>query len=65
MYFAIFNYKEDRNIENFKDIIAELTDEFNNQVNKTDIKNYKIEIVLIPTFNKSMDLKNKMEEIDG
>lgn len=65
VYFAIFNYKEDRNIENFKDIIEELTDEFNNQVIKTGIKNYKIEIVLIPTFNKAIDLKNKMEEIDG
>lgn len=65
VYFAIFNYSENRSVENFTESIKELLDEFNSQIIATEINNYSVEVVLIPTFNQVMTLKNKMEEIDG
>ncbi|HJJ05468.1 MAG TPA: SAVED domain-containing protein [Clostridiaceae bacterium] len=62
IYFAIFQYENNRNIENFKDAINEILKEFAEQVKQTGVNNYSMEIVFIPTFNTSMNLKNKMEE---
>lgn len=62
VYFAIFQYEKNRNIENFKSSVMEISKEFEKQVIQTGVKNYSMEIVFIPTFNESMDLKNKMEE---
>lgn len=61
IYFAIFNNKH-RDILFYEDKIQEIVSSFNSNINKTDINNYDIEVVFIPTFNTSMDLKNKMEE---
>lgn len=63
IFFAICQCTN-RNIEHYKTHIDEIIEAFNIQVTSTGIKNYEIEIVLIPTFNTSMDLKNKMEEWD-
>ena len=62
VYFAIFQYENNRNIENFKSSVMEMSKEFEEQVIQTGVNNYSMEIVFIPTFNESMDLKNKMEE---
>ena len=62
VYFAIFKQSRDRNIKDFKESINEIVNEFNNKIKETEIENYSIEVVFIPTFNTSMDLKNKMEE---
>ena len=62
IYFAIFQYENNRNIENFEDSINEILKEFEKQIRKTEVNHYSIEIVFIPTFNTSMSLKNKMEE---
>ena len=62
IYFAIFQYENNRKIENFEDSINEILKEFKKQVKQTGVNNYSIEIVFIPTFNTSMNLKNKMEE---
>lgn len=63
IYFAIFN-NEHRDILFYEDKIQEIINSFNANIKKTNIKNYEIEVVFIPTFNTSMDLKNKMEEWD-
>lgn len=63
IYFAIFN-NEHRDILFYEDKIQEIINSFNDNIKKTNIKNYEIEVVFIPTFNTSMDLKNKMEEWD-
>ena len=63
IYFAIFN-NEHRDILFYEDKIQEIVNSFNANIKKTNIKNYEIEVVFIPTFNTSMDLKNKMEEWD-
>lgn len=63
IYFAIFQYENNRNIANFKASVSELVESFNKQVSLLGVNNYKMEIVFIPTFNSSMDLKRKMEEI--
>ena len=62
VYFAIFSQSVRRNIEDFREAIESITLEFENQVKSVGINNYNMEIVFIPTFNSSMDLKNKMEE---
>lgn len=64
IYFAIFNNKH-RDILFYEEKIQDIIKSFNNNIEKTGIKNYDIEIVFIPTFNSSMNLKNKMEEWDG
>lgn len=63
IYFAIFN-NEHRDILFYEDKIQEIINSFNANIKKTNINNYEIEVVFIPTFNTSMDLKNKMEEWD-
>ena len=62
IYFAIFQYENNRDVENFRTAIYEISNQFEEQVIKTGINKYSMEIVFIPTFNTSMDLKNKMEE---
>jgi len=62
IYFAVFQKNINRDIEKFRESIEELILKFNEQVLQTDIKNYSIEIVFIPTFSNSMELKSKMEE---
>lgn len=62
IYFAIFQHENNRNAESFRDSINKISQEFNQQVKQTGIINYSMEIIFIPTFNTSMDLKNKMEE---
>lgn len=62
IYFAIFRQCKKRNITDFQDEIIEIIQEFNKNIANTDINNYSIEVVFIPTFNESMALKNKMEE---
>ena len=64
IYFAIFNNKH-RDILFYEEKIKEIINSFNFNIENTGINNYEIEIVFIPTFNTSMDLKNKMEEWDG
>lgn len=63
IFFAIFN-NEIRETITYENKIKEIIEEFNLKVQKTEICNYSIEVVFIPTFNCSMDLKNKMEEWD-
>lgn len=63
IFFAIFN-NEIRETITYENKIKEIVDEFNSKVEETEICNYSIEVVFIPTFNGSMDLKNKMEEWD-
>ena len=55
-------YKNNRNVENFRSAIEEILTEFNQQIENIKINKYNVEIVFVPTFNDSMDLKNKMEE---
>lgn len=55
VYFAIFKQSGDRNIKDFKESINEIVNEFNNKIKETEIENYSIEVVFIPTFNTSMD----------
>ena len=62
IYFAIFKYENNRNVENFRSAIEEILTEFNQQIENIKINKYNVEIVFVPTFNDSMDLKNKMEE---
>lgn len=62
VYFAIFSQRTRRNIEDFRESINAIIAEFRNQVEIVGINNYNMEIVFIPTFNGSMELKNKMEE---
>lgn len=64
IYFAIFTESKNRDIENFRDSITEIINEFNSMISETGIKNYDMEVVFIPTYNKSMDLKKKMEDWD-
>ena len=63
IYFAIFK-NEHRDLLFYEDKIQEIIESFNANIKKTEINNYSIEVVFIPTFNSSMDLKNKMEEWD-
>lgn len=63
IYFAIFNNKH-RDIVFYEEKIKEIINSFNSHIEKTDINNYEIEVVFIPTFNTSMTLKDKMEEWD-
>ena len=63
LFFAIFN-NETRETIIYENKIKEIIEEFNSKVEETEICNYSIEVVFVPTFNGSMDLKNKMEEWD-
>lgn len=63
IFFAIFN-NEIRETLIYEKKIKEIIEEFNLKIKETDINNYNIEVVFIPTFNSSMKLKNKMEEWD-
>ena len=45
IYFAIFQYENNRKIESFKDSIMEITNEFQKQIKQTGIRNYIMEIV--------------------
>lgn len=63
IFFAIFN-NEIRETIIYENKIKEIVEEFNSKVEETEIRNYNIEVVFVPTFNGSMDLKNKMEEWD-
>lgn len=63
IFFAIFN-NEIRETVIYEDKIKEIIKEFNTRVKETGINDYNIEVVFIPTFNSSMELKNKMEEWD-
>ena len=63
IFFAIFN-NEIRETVIYENKIKEIIEEFNSKINETGINDYNIEVVFIPTFNSSMNLKNKMEEWD-
>lgn len=63
IFFAIFN-NEIRETVIYENKIKEIIEEFNSKVKETGINDYSIEVVFIPTFNSSMELKNKMEEWD-
>lgn len=63
VYFAIFN-DSDRELLKYKSKIDNIVSGFNKNIITTGIINYSIEIVFIPTFNTSMELKNYMEEWD-
>lgn len=60
VFFAIFK-NEERDILKYESKINDIVNSFNEKVGATGILNYNIEIVFIPTFNSSMDLKNEME----
>jgi len=64
IFFAVFN-NEARESIMYEHKIKEIITEFNSKIQETEIRNYSIEVVFVPTFNSSMDLKNKMEEWDG
>ena len=64
IFFAVFN-NEARESIMYEHKIKEIIAEFNSKIQETEIRNYSIEVVFVPTFNSSMDLKNKMEEWDG
>lgn len=64
VYFAIFQYENNRKSNSFLSAVNEIIEEFKKQVAKTGIFYYSVEIVFIPTFNTAMTLKYKMEEID-
>lgn len=64
VFFAIFN--NDNRIPIFYEgKINEIIKEFDEKIKETEINDYSIEVVFIPTFNTSMKLKEKMEEWDG
>lgn len=63
IFFAIFN-NEIRETVIYESKIKEIIKEFNSKIEETEINDYSIEVVFVPTFNSSMNLKNKMEEWD-
>ncbi|MDD2208525.1 MAG: hypothetical protein PHG03_05170 [Bacilli bacterium] len=60
VFFAIFK-NEERDVLKYETRINNIINSFNEKIGATGILNYNIEIVFIPTFNSSMDLKNVME----
>lgn len=64
VYFAIFQYENNRSIDKFRAVAEEIINEFYIKIKDTSIRNYSVDIVFIPTFNTSMVLKHKMEETD-
>lgn len=64
VYFAIFQYENNRLIERFKTSAEEILSEFDKKISDVGINNYTVDVVFIPTFNTSMELKRKMEETD-
>lgn len=60
IYFAIFQNEKDREVLKYKKKIEEIMNLFKTKISETEIKNYEIEVVFIPTLNTSMDLKNEM-----
>lgn len=63
IFFAVFNNEIRENII-YENKIKEIIKEFNSKIEETEINDYSIEVVFVPTFNSSMSLKNKMEEWD-
>lgn len=64
VYFAIYkSSKKDPN--KIKEDYNKIIKEFNKTIKQTSIINYKIEIIFIPSNNKSVDIKKKMVEVYG
>lgn len=64
VFFALFQNAE-REMVVYEKKINEIIDGFNLAISETEIINYDIDVVFVPTFNTSMNIKNKMEEWDG
>lgn len=62
VFFAIFSSNELENPNYFENYYDSIKKEADVHIEKLGVTNYKIEIVFIPTFNKSMDLKLEIEK---
>lgn len=62
VYFAIFQskYKQPNDILNY---YTDIINTFNDNISSVGIKNYDMDVIFIPTDNKSVDIKKKMVEI--
>ncbi len=62
-FFAIYN-DNNYNIEERREFFLKIVNQFNSNIVNTGINKYDIEIVFIPTKNKSMDIKKEVEQWD-
>ena len=60
-FFAIYN-DNNYNIEERRDFFLKIVNQFNSNIIDTGINNYDMEVVFIPTKNKSMDIKKEVEK---
>lgn len=62
-FFAIYN-DSNYNIEERREFFLKIVNQFSSNILNTGINKYDIEIVFIPTKNKSMDIKKEVEQWD-